>query len=106
MAQILLGVLTEHLAFMATDGALNDNLGSGGGYGTNIRWGHTLTLLAYSLHRKLNRHVSPVFTKRKSCSHLRKRTVVFIVIQQCCFSLTAPLRKSAPLGRQHCRDSG
>jgi hypothetical protein len=66
MAQILLGILAEHLAFMATDRALNDNFGSGGGYGTHIRWGHTSTLLAYAQHRKLNRHVSPAFSKRKS----------------------------------------
>jgi hypothetical protein len=32
MAEILFSVFTEQLAFMTTDGALNNNLGSGGGY--------------------------------------------------------------------------
>jgi hypothetical protein len=61
MAQILLGVFTEHLAFVATDGALNNNLRPGGGYGIHIRRGHTLTLLANCALRNMNRHTMLVF---------------------------------------------
>jgi hypothetical protein len=62
MAEILLGVLAQQLAFMATDGALNNNLGSGGGYGIHIRWSHTLTLLANCVRCNMNRHMVLVFT--------------------------------------------
>jgi hypothetical protein len=62
MAEILLGVLAQQLAFMATDGTLNNNLGSGGGYGIHIRWSHTLTLLANCVCCNMNRHAMLVFT--------------------------------------------
>jgi hypothetical protein len=61
MAEILLGVLAEQLAFMATDGALNNNLGSGGGYRIYIRWSHALTLLANCVRRNMNRQDDDCF---------------------------------------------
>ena len=49
MAEILLGVLTAHLALMTTNGAFHNNFGSGSRRSTHVEWGHTFKLRAKTL---------------------------------------------------------
>jgi hypothetical protein len=60
MAEILLGVLTQHLAFMTTNRAFNDNFrtGTGGRIGVgriSVGWVHALTLRVSPLDCNTNR---------------------------------------------------
>jgi hypothetical protein len=55
MAEILLGVLTTHLALVATNGAFHNNFGSGSRRSVHIGWGHTLKLRASRACRNTNR---------------------------------------------------
>jgi hypothetical protein len=40
MAEILLGVLTEHLAFVTANGAFDNNFGSGSRRSVHVGWSH------------------------------------------------------------------
>ena len=66
MAEILLSVLTEHLALVAADWPLHNNLRFGRGQGIHIRWGHALTLLVNCVLRNMNQQEILVFTTAHS----------------------------------------
>lgn len=40
MIEILLGVLAQHLAFVTTNGAFDNNFWTGSRWGVHIGWGH------------------------------------------------------------------
>jgi hypothetical protein len=61
MAEILLGVLTHHLAFMTANWAFDNNFGSGSGRSIHIGWGHTFTLRALKPCCNTNRHGRDIF---------------------------------------------
>ena len=46
MIEILLGVLTEHLAFMAANWAFDNNFWTGSRRSVHIGWGHSFKLRA------------------------------------------------------------
>jgi hypothetical protein len=56
MAEILLGVLTQHLAFMAANRAFDNNFGTGSRRGVHIGWCHPFKLRAQRQGRNTNRH--------------------------------------------------
>jgi len=46
MAEILLGVLTEHLAFVAANGTFDNNFRTGSRRSVHVGWSHRFKLLA------------------------------------------------------------
>jgi hypothetical protein len=65
MAEILFCALAQHLAFMATNRAFNDNFRTGGGGrssvgGVSVGWIHTLTLRVSPPDCNTNRHINDI----------------------------------------------
>jgi hypothetical protein len=56
VAEVLLGVLAQHLAFMATNGAFHNNFGSGCRRSVHVGWRHTIKLRALKPCCNTNRH--------------------------------------------------
>ena len=56
MIEILLGVLTEHLAFMAANWAFDNNFWTGNRRSVHIGWGHMFKLRVLRPCCNMNRH--------------------------------------------------
>jgi hypothetical protein len=56
MAEILLGVLAQHLAFMTTNRAFHNNFGSGSRRSVHVGWSHPFKLRALRPYCNTNRH--------------------------------------------------
>ena len=60
MVEILLGVLTTHLAFVTTNGAFDNNFRSGSRRSVHVGWGHTFKLRAQRPCCNTNRHCADI----------------------------------------------
>jgi len=60
MIQILLGILTQHLAFVTANWAFDDNFWTGSRRRIHVGWGHGFKLRAQSTSCKMNRR-APLF---------------------------------------------
>jgi len=58
MVEILLGVLTHHLAFMTANGAFDNNFWTGSRRSIHIGWGHISKLRALRPCCNTNRHMA------------------------------------------------
>lgn len=56
MVEILLGVLTQQLAFMTANRAFDNSFGTGSRRGVYIGWSHSFKLRAQKQCCKMNRH--------------------------------------------------
>jgi hypothetical protein len=63
MAEIVLGILAEHLAFMTTNGAFNNNFGPWSRRRVDVGWSHRFKLRASRAGCNMNRRVMTSFSK-------------------------------------------
>jgi hypothetical protein len=66
MAEILLGVLTEHLAFVAANGTFDDNFRTRSRRSVHVGWSHRFKLRVQRLCCKMNRRGHDVFQGNRS----------------------------------------